>query len=101
MLQNFGCSVDIAADGNAALALIEENKYDLVLMDCLMPEKDGYQATEDIRKNKNLSDLKIIALTADAFKENQTKCLNVGMNDFLTKPVSEGDLKAKILQWLN
>ncbi len=99
MLESFGCTVDIAENGNVAIELVEKNQYDLVLMDCLMPEKDGYQATEEIRKNKKLAGLAIVALTADAFKENQKKCQEAGMNDFLSKPLQEECLKEKIQQW--
>jgi CheY-like chemotaxis protein len=70
-------------------------------MDCQMPEMDGYEATRRIRKlEKPFSTIPIIALTANAFKEDQTKCLESGMNDFVTKPVDSRTLETKLNRYL-
>lgn len=92
LLKRLGCSVNIANNGvEAVKALRLGEEYDLCLMDCHMPEMDGYEATQEIRKSH--SDLKIIALTADVQKENKEKCLSAGMDDFLTKPIRKKDLE--------
>ncbi len=97
MLEKVGCSVDVAANGIEALKALQQFTYDLIFMDCQMPEMDGYEATRRIRKlPKPISDIPIIALTANAFKEDQVKCLESGMNDFVTKPVDSSTLELKL-----
>ena len=93
LLEDTHLKVDIAENGAEAVALFEENpdKYDLILMDIQMPEMDGFQATKAIR-GMNLSkakDIPIIAMTANAFKEDVDNCLNCGMNDHIAKPIDE------------
>lgn len=89
LLESFGCQVAIAENGQQALARLDKNAdYDLVLMDCMMPIMDGYTATQHIR-NKGLSDLPVIALTANTMENERQKCLDAGMNDYMTKPIRE------------
>jgi len=101
MLEKIGCNVDVAANGIEALKSLELFSYDLIFMDCQMPEMDGYEATRNIRRMSNpTAEIPIIALTANAFKEDQEKCLEAGMDDFVTKPVESGTLEKKLMQYL-
>lgn len=101
MLEKIGCNVDVAANGIEALKALQLFLYDLIFMDCQMPEMDGYEATRRIRKlPKPVSDIPIVALTANAFKEDQTKCIEAGMNDFVTKPVESSTLESKLKRYL-
>lgn len=101
MLEKIGCNVDVAANGIEALKSLQLFSYDLIFMDCQMPEMDGYEATRRIRKlPKPISDIPIVALTANAFKEDQTKCIEAGMNDFVTKPVESSTLESKLKRYL-
>jgi len=101
MLEKIGCNVDVAANGIEALKALQLFSYDLIFMDCQMPEMDGYEATRRIRKlSKPICDIPIIALTANAFKEDQTKCIEAGMNDFVTKPVESSTLESKLGRYI-
>jgi PAS domain S-box-containing protein len=96
--------VNIAENGSEALGMLEQYHYDIVLMDLQMPEMNGYEATEQIRKGKGIvlnPGIPIIALTADAFEETREKVLAVGMNDFITKPFKQQELYSKIIKYLN
>jgi len=100
-LQNLGYQPDVAADGRQALELLSKKDYDLVFMDCLMPEMDGYDATAAIRKREDGSrHTPIVALTANAVEGDREKCLAAGMDDFLLKPVDLGRLQAILGRWL-
>lgn len=96
ILEQLGCRVDIASNGVLALQKVKQERYDYVFMDCNMPEMDGYEATRRIRAMDDIEQPKIIALTAHAFKEDEEKCLNAGMDTFMTKPL-EIDKVIKIL----
>ena len=87
-LSHFGCTVDEAENGRMALSLLEEKRYDAVLMDIQMPELDGVETTKIIRRELKL-DVPIIALTANAFKQDIDRYLAIGMNDYVTKPFDE------------
>jgi two-component system, sensor histidine kinase and response regulator len=101
MLEKIGCRVDVVADGAAAVQAVEQQNYDLVLMDCQMPNMDGFDATRAIRVlASNKSDIVILALTANAFKEDMQRCLEAGMNGFLSKPISIDALQNEIEKWL-
>ncbi|HNP45788.1 MAG TPA: PAS domain S-box protein [Panacibacter sp.] len=99
ILEQYGAVVDNAFNGNEAINMLNAAKYDLVLMDVRMPEMDGLEATAFIRQNISTS-LPVIALTANALKQEQEKCLKAGMNDFLSKPFDEEDLVKMIAKWL-
>lgn len=98
-LKSLGCSVDVACNGAQAIDKITQTAYDLVLMDCHMPEMSGYEATTQIRKIKNLKNVPIIALTANALKGEKEKCIGLGMSDFLSKPFSCTDLIEILKKW--
>ena len=96
LLDDFGFERDIAANGKIAIEKLQENDYDIILMDLQMPEMNGFEATEYIR-NKMHSKIPIIALTADVTTVDLEKCKAVGMNDYIAKPVDERILYSKIV----
>ncbi len=103
MLQRLGLECDVAQDGLAALTAINHRQYDLVLMDCQMPRMDGYEATRAIRlreATKGLARLPVIAMTANAMEGDRQKCLDAGMDDYLSKPVMPSTLRLMLGQWL-
>jgi PAS domain S-box-containing protein len=96
LLDDFGFELDIAGNGKIALEKIKLNRYDVILMDLQMPEMNGFEATEFIRNELHLT-IPIIALTADVTTVDLDKCTMVGMNDYISKPVDEKLLYAKIV----
>jgi CheY-like chemotaxis protein len=103
MLHGFGCTVDIANNGLEALDAIRRKTYDLVLMDCMMPEMDGYTATAEIRRCQSTGELPhfpVIALTANAIEGDREKCITTGMDDYLAKPFKVRDLHLILKKWL-
>ncbi len=100
LLEKLGCRVDLAANGFEAVQLAGQLPYDLIFMDCQMPEMDGFEATRQIRSlGGPLKKVGIVALTAAATPEDRLKCLESGMNDYLSKPVSVESLAAAIERW--
>ncbi|WP_394990581.1 ATP-binding protein, partial [Emticicia sp.] len=97
---DFGFEVDVADNGLIAIEKLRENKYDIILMDLQMPELDGFETTEYIRKEMN-SQIPIIALTADVTTVDLEKCIAAGMDDYISKPIDEKLLYLKILKSLN
>ena len=95
MLDRLGCAVEKADSGARAMELVSQNHYDVVFMDCQMPEMDGFETTRRIRKSEKSSDrhLTIIALTANAMKGDRERCLESGMDEYLSKPFSSQQLK--------
>jgi PAS domain S-box-containing protein len=100
LLDDFGFERDIASNGKAAIEKLENNTYDIILMDLQMPEMNGFEATEYIR-NVMKSDIPIIALTSDVTTADLVKCRAVGMNDYIAKPIDETILYKKIIGLLN
>jgi signal transduction histidine kinase/CheY-like chemotaxis protein len=99
-LARFECSVDTVANGVEAVAMARENAYDIILMDCQMPELDGYAATGLIRKlDGPVALAPIIAMTAHAMPGDRDRCLEAGMDDYLSKPVRAEDLRDMLLRW--
>ena len=86
-------------NGLEALEAIQEQDFDLILMDIQMPEMDGYEATERIRENPDYQDLPIIAMTANAMSSDREQCLKSGMNDHLPKPFEPEDVADTIIKW--
>ena len=102
MLADTRCSLQTAGDGELALSCMRKHEFDLILMDCQMPNMDGYQCTREIRKNaQQFGPVTIIAITANAFEEDKKKCLQVGMNDFISKPVDRAQLYNCLVKWAN
>lgn len=100
ILASVGASVTITNNGIEAIRAVSEAEFDAVLMDIQMPEMDGYEATLAIRKQPGLQDLPIIATTAHAIKSDRERCLQVGMNDHVTKPIDAEDLVEKLASWI-
>jgi signal transduction histidine kinase/CheY-like chemotaxis protein len=103
MLAKLGCDIDIAQHGREAVERLSRIDYDLVFMDCQMPEMDGYEATRVIRDPASSvlnHDIAVIAMTANAFAEDRERCLNAGMNDFMAKPIDRHKLAAMLAKWL-
>lgn len=100
LLEDFDLRLDLAENGEHALKLIRENRYDLVLMDCQMPVMDGYEATKKIREMLRMEALPIIALTANAMVGDREKCLAAGMSDYLSKPLDFEKLEHALGRWL-
>jgi CheY-like chemotaxis protein len=97
MLKKLGCTVDAVADGEKAVACCAVTNFDVVFMDMQMPVMDGLEAARRIRAGEPAGRrVPIIALTANAFSEDQAACLAAGMDAFLSKPVSVADLKGMI-----
>jgi CheY-like chemotaxis protein len=102
VLERRGMRVLTATTVNEAIKLIESNNdIAIVLMDIMMPEMDGYQTMEEIRKNANFRRLPIIALTAKAMKGDREKCLDAGASDYLAKPVNTEQLLSALRSWLH
>jgi len=100
-VREMGLGADAVADGIEALEALSRISYDLVLMDCQMPEMDGYAAAAEIRRwEDGRRHVPIIAMTAHVMKEDRDKCLAAGMDDFLSKPVRVAHLEAVLAKWL-
>ena len=100
MLESLGCTVDIVGTGSEALAAARCQPYEVVFMDCQMPEMDGYEATSALRLAEGASrHTTVVALTASAMKGDAERCLSAGMDDYLTKPVKIADFQAALVRW--
>lgn len=101
LLEKLGCRVDVANNGLEAVAAAKTHNYDLILMDCQMPELDGYDATRQIRTLAGAQgSVPIVALTANAFAEDRSRCLAAGMDDFMAKPIQVDSLNSMLNKWL-
>ncbi|MBK8803888.1 MAG: response regulator [Fibrobacteres bacterium] len=102
LLGMLGCSAEVANNGLEAIRRVEQEDFDLVLMDCQMPQLDGFEATRRIRSmdaNPDRRDIPIIALTANVFAEDRDKCLRCGMNDYIPKPIVPKNLVDVLQKW--
>ncbi|MDH5785438.1 MAG: response regulator [Chromatiales bacterium] len=101
LLQNMGLTVVAANNGKEALEILSTTTFDLILMDIQMPEMDGYSATMEIRRRENLGATRhtIIAMTAHAMSGDRERCLEAGMDDYITKPVDIEELTKKVIKW--
>ncbi|NPV62127.1 MAG: PAS domain-containing protein [Methanotrichaceae archaeon] len=103
MIKKLGYQVDIVANGQESIDALELIPYDLVLMDCQMPEMDGFEATRSIRREDSVvlnRHIPIIAMTAATMSGDREKCLRAGMNDFIAKPVRQKELEEMLALWL-
>lgn len=100
MLQGLGCRVDVAANGQEAVNMLSRLPYDIVFMDCQMPELDGYEATASIRDEEGSArHTPIVAMTASALQEDRERCLKAGMDDYISNPVTKERLHEVLQQW--
>jgi len=103
VLRIFGCDLTLVENGKEAVSMNDKHPYDLILMDCQMPEMDGFQATGLIRAQEQESGVEkgvvIVALTANARQEDRERCIACGMNDYLSKPFTMAQLRDMILKW--
>ena len=105
LLERLGCRVDVASNGHEALKMVQSIPFDLVFMDCQMPEMDGFEATRAIRAWERASRIEpslptrlpIVALTANAMQGDRERCIEAGMDDYITKPLARVDLQ-RVLQ---
>ncbi|MFS8842105.1 GAF domain-containing protein [Synechococcus sp. W55.2] len=100
-LQSLGYKADVVANGQEVLDLLQQVRYDLILMDCQMPVMDGYEATRRLRQQERRSGHRtvVIAITANAMQEDRERCLQAGMDDYLSKPVLKEDLQRLLNHW--
>ena len=100
MLQKLGYEADLVENGKDAVLAIQNNEYSLVLMDCQMPEMDGYEATRQIRKLTGAGNrIPVVALTANAMMGDREKCLEAGMDAYMAKPVRMDVLAQTLGHW--
>ena len=100
LLEKLGCRVDVAANGREALAMWRAQPFDIVFMDCQMPEMDGYEATRIIRREESGRHTPVIALTANSMPGDREECLRAGMDAHISKPIRPEELAAALAQWL-
>jgi len=102
ILEKFGAEVDVACDGQVALDMFLSSDYDLILMDCMMPKLDGYEATRAIRDSDHprAKEISIVAMTAHSIGGNRDICLESGMNDYISKPFKSDSLREIIEKWI-
>jgi CheY-like chemotaxis protein len=95
-LAKLGHAAHAVSNGMEVLAEVERQPYDVILMDCHMPEMDGFEATQRLRADPRFAKIRIIALTANAMQGDREKCLAAGMDDYLSKPVRVAELQAAL-----
>jgi two-component system sensor histidine kinase/response regulator len=101
MIEKLGYRVDVTGNGREVVEASERISYDLVFMDCQMPEMDGFEATRNIRaRERGIRHIPIVAMTANAMQEDRQRCLEAGMDDYLSKPVASNALASVLQRWL-
>lgn len=103
-LKKLNCDITPVSNGKEAFEIFKKNTYDLILMDIMLPEMNGYEITTEIRKFEKLNKIEkpvtIIALTANTYENDKEKCFNVGMNEYLSKPFSAQQLIKTIEKYI-
>ncbi len=102
MLKRIGCQADAVVNGREAVAAVQENDYDIVLMDCQMPTMDGFEATSEIRRIEAAGPgrhIPVVAVTANAMESDRKKCFDAGMDDYISKPFTQGQLETVLEEW--
>jgi CheY-like chemotaxis protein len=99
LLERLGHTAELADNGVQALEAISRRRFDLVLLDCQMPEMDGYEAARRWREREPDRATPLIAMTANAMPEDRQRCLDAGMDDYLTKPLTREALARMIENW--
>jgi len=97
LFKAFGIEVDVARNGREAVEKVQEKQYDIIFMDLLMPEKDGLQATIEIRALGIQTP--VVAMTASASREDRKRALSIGMNEYITKPIRPEEVKTILLRY--
>jgi CheY-like chemotaxis protein len=100
LLQKLGHAADLACNGVEVLVAMKKTPYDIIFMDCQMPELDGYETTRRIRAEQRVHVPRIIAMTANAIRGEEERCLEAGMDDYLSKPVRIDELRNTLERWL-
>ncbi|MEM7355551.1 MAG: response regulator, partial [Acidobacteriota bacterium] len=101
MLRKLGYRADVVANGLEVLETLQQVPYDLVLMDCQMPDMDGYEAAEEIRRRSAGGDIPIVAMTAHALASDRDRCFASGMSDYIAKPVKVEVLRTVLERWID
>jgi len=100
ILEKLNCRVDVAANGREAVELLESLHYDVIFMDCQMPELDGYEATQEIRRRQGTGRrIPVVAMTANALQGDRERCLDAGMDDYMAKPVTPAAFREMLDRW--
>jgi two-component system, sensor histidine kinase and response regulator len=101
LLEKLGCRVDVAGNGKEAVEMIETFPFDIVFMDCQMPEMDGFEATRAIRQRESgKTHQVIVAVTANAMQGDREKCISAGMDDYISKPIARSELDQMMARYL-
>jgi CheY-like chemotaxis protein len=101
MFEKLGCRIDLAGNGREAVDMASRLRYDIIFMDCFMPELDGYSASRELRELEQTEyRVPIVALTANAMADDRSKCIAAGMDDYLSKPVGIEELRKTLERWL-
>ena len=101
MFEKLGCRIDLAGNGREAVDMASQLRYDIIFMDCFMPELDGYGASRELRELEQTERrVPIIALTANAMADDRAKCIAAGMDDYLSKPVSLEEIRKTLQRWV-
>lgn len=103
-MKKLNCEITPVSNGREAFEIFKNGSYDLILMDIMLPEMNGYEITAEIRKHEKLNNIEkpvtIIALTANTYENDKEKCLNIGMNEYISKPFSAQQLIATIEKYI-
>ena len=102
LLEGYGCIVTPAGNGIEAIAMFNDHEFDIILMDCQMPEMDGFEATKHIREieiSLSSNATPIVAFTANAMQGDKERCIEAGMDDYISKPVSQKELESILIKW--